>query len=305
MYQRATMPPSLHATIARQAGAVSWAQAEAAGLPRTPFRRLARDWAKLAPGLYSTAEPVWETALWAGLLRGGEQALAGGRAAAFLHDLTDRRPREISVWVPPGVVRASFAIGPWDIRFRRGLRPASGLVVPTVSVESALQELAAAGDENELIAALTSALRKRPEDPAALVEAVAKGRGARHEALIGAVCLAAMDGVESILEWRFRTAVELAHGLPKPNRQVWTSSRTRCDALYDEYAVIVELDGSQHRAEPDRKRDNVHAVNRRAVTLRYVGGDLFGRPCAVAGEVGWTLRGGGWEGRPQACARCA
>lgn len=107
---------------------------------------------------------------------------------------------EISVWVPPGVVRERFSAGPWRIGVRRGPRTRSGLAVPTVSVEAALQELAASGDENEIIAAVTAALRQRPEDPSALVDAVARGRGARHEALIGAVSLAAMDGVESILE---------------------------------------------------------------------------------------------------------
>lgn len=304
MHQRMAMPHSLHETLARQSGAISWSQAAAAGLTRAPFRRLSRDWVQLAPGLYSAFEPVWETALWAGLLRGGAGALAGGRAAAFLHDLTDRRPQEISVWVPPGVVREPLSVGPWAIRFRRGDRAAAGLAIPTVSVECALQEVAAAGDENEVIAAVTVALRQRPEDPAALVEAIARARGTRHEAVVGAVCLAAMEGVESILEWRYRTAVEQAHGLPIPTRQLWTSARTRCDVMYEDYGVIVELDGSQHRAGPDRRRDNGHAMNLRAVTLRYVGLDLFARACAVAGEVGWTLRGGGWQGRPQSCGRC-
>lgn len=79
------------------------------------------------------------------------------------------------------------------------------------------------------------------------------------------------------------------------------------DVLYDEYAVIVELDGQLGHTGMgrfrDMCRDNASTTDALA-TLRYGKGDVFGIPCEVADEVGTNLMLRGWEGPPTRCPLC-
>jgi very-short-patch-repair endonuclease len=67
------------------------------------------------------------------------------------------------------------------------------------------------------------------------------------------------------------------------------------DVRYDEYASVVELDGSATHPEEvrrrDRLRDNESAATGTRV-LRYGWVDV-GRPCATAVQVAHALRAGG------------
>jgi hypothetical protein len=102
--------------------------------------------------------------------------------------------------------------------------------------------------------------------------------------------------------------VEKAHGLPEPDRQVPFTTRNgprgRRDRVYQEYGVIVELDGRlAHPPEnkrKDEKRDNAAAAAGQQ-SLRYDWDQVTRHPCATAAEVAAVLRRHGWQGRPKPC----
>jgi hypothetical protein len=103
--------------------------------------------------------------------------------------------------------------------------------------------------------------------------------------------------------------VERAHGLPEPDRQVPFTAKDgrhgRRDRMYQEYGVVVELDGRLAHPEEnrwkDKARDNAAAAARQQ-SLRYDWAAVTQRPCATAAEVAGVLRNHGWQGRPVACS---
>jgi very-short-patch-repair endonuclease len=114
--------------------------------------------------------------------------------------------------------------------------------------------------------------------------------------------------VEGPLEHAYLRDVERAHGLPAASRQVSVSRGTRSDAVYEEFGVVVELDGrvGHSGAEAvfrDLRRDNAHA-ELNMTTLRYGSADVRGRPCDVAAQVAAVLRRRGWTGTYAGCPRC-
>jgi len=102
--------------------------------------------------------------------------------------------------------------------------------------------------------------------------------------------------------------VERAHELPRGSRQARSGDRRHLrDVEYKEYGVVVELDGRIGHTGMgrfrDMWRDNSATVEDR-VTLRYGAADLYGRPCAIAGQVASVLARRGWRGCPSRCDRC-
>jgi very-short-patch-repair endonuclease len=75
--------------------------------------------------------------------------------------------------------------------------------------------------------------------------------------------------------------------------------------VYQEYGVVVELDGQlAHPAEnrwKDKARDNAAAAARQQ-SLRYDWAAVTQRPCATAAEVIEVLRNQGWRGRTRPCS---
>jgi hypothetical protein len=102
----------------------------------------------------------------------------------------------------------------------------------------------------------------------------------------------AAGGAHSVLEYRYDRDVEQAHGLPSARKQArFTKSdgrRGRRDRYYEEYGLIIELDGKRYhpneRRHLDQARDN-DATATGGSTLRYGWGDVTRRPCAVAAQV--------------------
>lgn len=114
-------------------------------------------------------------------------------------------------------------------------------------------------------------------------------------------------GVESPLEQRYFRDVERAHGLPVGRRQASLRRGTRVDVSYDEYGLVVELDGVLwHQglaAHSDMNRDNLNVLDGR-LTLRYGWPAVVDHRCRVASQVVTALRLGGWTGQLSACHRC-
>jgi hypothetical protein len=117
------------------------------------------------------------------------------------------------------------------------------------------------------------------------------------------------EGAHSLLEYRYVTRVERPHGLPRGTRQRRVSrggSRHYQDVSYDEYLVVVELDGlAAHPLESrwrDMRRDNTNtAYGLATLRLGYV--DVSGRNCESAAIVGQALQRRGWRGTLRPCGR--
>jgi very-short-patch-repair endonuclease len=77
------------------------------------------------------------------------------------------------------------------------------------------------------------------------------------------------------------------------------------DRCYEQYGLIVELDGEEfHPAEHrgrDRARDNEAAATTGA-TLRYGWADVDAAPCDTAGQVYRALRKRGYRGSIRPCS---
>jgi hypothetical protein len=120
---------------------------------------------------------------------------------------------------------------------------------------------------------------------------------------------AAASGDHSVLEYRYDRDVERAHGLPEPICQTPFADpdgrRGRRDRVYQQYGVVVELDGRLgHGPEDqwrDKDRDNAAAVHGHQ-SLRYGWTHVRWHPCATALQAAGVLRVHGWDGWPRPCS---
>jgi hypothetical protein len=168
-------------------------------------------------------------------------------------------------------------------------------------------DLAQRGDADNAIAWLSKACQRRRTTAARLAETLEKRMRHRWRELLVDALSDVVDGVESVLEFRYVRRVERAHGLPQARRQrvVLTGGRRRrTDNDYAPFGVVVELDGRLgHEAEGifrDRTRDNITTVSGKA-TLRFGWADVDAHPCEVAQDVGLLLGSRGWRGRLKRC----
>lgn len=149
----------------------------------------------------------------------------------------------------------------------------------------------------------------RQTTPDRLAAVLARAARVRWRAELSAALGLAADGVHSLLEFRYVNRVERPHGLPAARRQrsvVRAGQRQYQDVTYQEYGLVVELDGQvAHPAESrwrDVRRDNANTAVGQG-TLRYGWADVTERPCFVAGQVAATLAARGWTGVLRRCGR--
>ncbi len=311
MHARATASPELRHLAELQAGVLSREQTTGHGLGPKSVERLVREghWQRLASGLYLTAvgPPTWTALVWAGVLLGGDRAGVGGSAAGHLHGLISSPPTAITILLPHDVRRSDqppwvFARRRSDDRVRfRGSPPRS-------AVEDTVLDLCAAAEPDEVATWLTAAVQQRRTTAARLRTTLAKRSRQRHRVLIESLLADVAAGAQSFLEVRYLNDVERPHGLPSGRRQVRSrDGRSIRDVLYEEFALVVELDGRRGHDGMgrfrDMWRDNQAALDS-LLTLRYGSIDVCGRPCAVAVQVGTALAARGWDGGFTRCERC-
>lgn len=304
-----------------QDGALTCAQAAAAGLGRHSLARLVRDgsWRRMAPGLVAVGPgtPEWPTLAWGGVLLGGPSSRLGGLAAAHLHGLTEHPPGRILVLAPRQTRHRSRP--PWVFR-REGsqVRDRSVGSPPRTTVEDTVLDLCDAGPDltgHSPVHWVTVAVQRRRTTAQRLRRALQRRSRCRErrllEDLLGDVDL----GSQSVLEMRYLRDVERAHGLPRGERQsarpaarIEGRSRAYRDVLYRAYGLIVELDGQLGHVGTGRlrdlRRDNISTL-RGEQTLRYGWHDIVEEPCTAAAQVAGMLRRGGWTGTPTRCRRCS
>jgi hypothetical protein len=309
---RHELPVALTQLAAAQAGVVSREQVHLLGVSDALTERLLREgrWRPVAPGIYHTnpSLPTWNGLAWAGVLIGGDGARLGPEASGFLHNLTEVAPRPLDVLVPVG--RSARIGGEWHFsRERPGARSQRSVdAPPRLTIEDTVLDLSSAATEGDLVALLTKAVQSRRTTPGRLLKAMNERSRYKYRKLVADILGDVAAGAESPLEMRYLHDVERPHGLPRGDRQ-----QSRCglpyqsDVGYDEYQVLVELDGRKgHEGVEqfrDMRRDNRFALIE-WITLRYGWYDVVNRPCVVAFEIAAALIARGWNGMPTRCFRC-
>ena len=313
MYQRREIPPGLIRLANAQSGVLSREQILSFDMSRHVIARLLNDdrWRMIDRGIYLTlpVEPTWLALAWAGILVGGVGARLGPNASGYLYKLLEPQPIPVDVLVP--VARYAQRHGPW--RFHResvGARSASTHgSPPRLGVDATVLDLCATSTEGEIVGLISTVVQRRLTTPSRLSRALAARSRQRHRRLINDLLRDVAAGAESRLEVLYLRMVERAHGLPDGDRQ-----RRRhglpyfTDVGYDDYALLVELDGRLGHEGMDRFRD-MERDNRFALvdwtTLRYGWYDVVERPFEVATQVAQLLMSRGWPGTPTCCPRCA
>ena len=246
---------------------------------------------------------------WAGLLVGGPHARLAGEAAAHLHGLLAEPPATVEVLVPfDRQVRDRW---PWTFRRERpGVREqrSVGVLSRTTVEDTVLDLVERATSAREVQGLVASAVQQRRTTVVRLRRAAAGRARLRHRRLVEALLDDVADGAETPLEIAYLHQVERAHGLPTGVRQhrAGHSGAVR-DVLYEEFAVVVELDGRLGHEGAGRFRDldrDNAAAAAGELTLRYGWHDVADRSCAVAAQLGVVLARRGWHDEPRRCHRC-
>jgi hypothetical protein len=308
------IPAAARELIGVQDGVLTLAQAHACGLTDKYVVAALRAgrWQRLHAGVYGvfSGPPPRPTQLWAAVLRVGPESVLSHHSAAELYGLLPTRAPAIHVMVSRGrrVAPIAGVVVHHSGRLDQARHPA--LTPPRTRFEETVLDLAgAAGSMDDALGWVLRACGSRRTTPERLAAALARRTRMRWRAgLSGALGLAA-EGVHSLLEFRYVNWVERPHGLPAARRQyavVRAGQRQYQDATYQEYGLVVELDGqAAHPAgsrRRDVRRDNANTALGQG-TLRYDWADVTGRPCLVAGQVGEALAARGWTGVLRRCGR--
>jgi hypothetical protein len=318
-----------------QHGVISRGQALECGISEDAIRVRLRNgrWQRLAAGVYATfsGEPPRLAFVWAALLAAGPGAAISHQTAAGLYQLGRRPARAIHVTVPVerqvrrggGVARRVPATGrtgrsgtdqdlpplivhrsAWIARARHPV-----LLPPRTRIEETVADLTqCAATFDEAFGWISQACGSRLCTVGMIRGALERRKKLRYRAeLLGALG-DVQEGVLSPLEYRYVHGVERPHGLPAARRQVMvTLDGRRCylDNLYQDYRLVVELDGAVAHPVAERWRD-IRRDNSLEVlelrTLRYGWSDVTGRRCRVAVQVADVLAQRGWPGPVRRCS---
>jgi hypothetical protein len=307
------LPGEIDVFLRRQAGVISRTQALAEGLTRHGLEeRLASGrWQRLQRGVYAahSGRPGRAAVMWAAVLSARPGAVLCHQSAAELYGLLDpREGRAVHVMLPRG--RSASPMKGVVIHYSRRAVLARHPVLepPRTRLEDTVLDLAEAAARAERATGwILEACASRQTTPDRLLTAM-RSRPRMHQRMLLLAALGdARAGVASILEHGYLYRVERPHALPQANRQRPTQlagARRYEDVRYEEYGVIVELDGQTAHPDGERwrdtRRDNASAASGLR-TLRYSYADVMQRPCEVADEIARTLREGGWPGVARRC----
>ena len=305
-------PPNrlLPARIAGQFGLVTRSQALGAGVTRSAisWQLETEQWVRVHPGVYLTVpgRDSWKVRAMAALLWAGPGAALFRSSAGHAWGLSRYEPDPLEVAVP-AERRVRDTGGVTVVRSRQLRERVDPMAWPhRITAAHTVFDLAAGRpvDAGITLAArsldlgiatvddLVTALRTRTRQPdrAVLLEALFDVSG----------------GSESAAEVRYVRDVERAHGLPTGRRQVPVGDGRRCDVEYEEFGVVVEIDGRlNHESWSARRRDAVKdraaAVTGR-VSVHCFWTDLVPTACRLTLDVVAILRMRGWTGEPFGCS---
>ncbi len=309
------IPARLRQQAQWQAGMITREQSLGSGFSRSAIAsKLGQGrWRQVYRGVYATfTGPVGrDAALWAVVLYAGPGARLSHQTAAELIGLTDRPSPLIHVTIaakrrvvpPVGVAIHRLANPETTWRFARGVPP------HTFAEETLIDLVHAATDIDDVIASVTRAFARDLTSEERLRGEVAARKRFRWRADLDEIIQRAAGGAHSVLEYRYDRDVEQAHGLPPASKQARFTkpdgSQGRRDRYYEEYGLIIELDGKRYhpaeRRHLDQARDN-DATATGGSTLRYGWDDVTRKPCAVAAQVHAALTKRGYTGPLKPCS---
>ncbi|WP_375433319.1 hypothetical protein [uncultured Friedmanniella sp.] len=312
MRERLDPPAALLALATAQAGVVSAEQADLVGFGRHSRQRLLEQgqWRRLEGPVYAVhpLEVDWLGTAWAGILLGGASSRLAGLAAAHLYQLVEEPPRSLDVLVP--VTARARIRPPWVFtRERPGARsPLSPGHPPRTTVEDTVLDLCDGSDPGAVVGWVTQAVGSGRTSAVRLSRALAGRHRFASRAFMAEILGDVGEGVHSPLELRYLRDVERPHGLPRGDRQNWSRHRHRRDVVYEEFGLVVELDGRLGHVGlgkfRDMNRDNLAATSGE-LTLRYGSADVAGSACVVAWQVFTVLTGRGYRDPFRRCPNCA
>ncbi len=313
MHPRQPVPEQLRQLAQLQAGVVAREQVLGLGFGEAGIARMIREqvWVRLSRGIYLTGptEPSWTALAWSGVLIGGDAARIGGSAAAHLHGLLPEPPATIEIWVP-AAGSAPRVSGPWTFRRERpGARLASTVgSPPRLTIEDTVLDLIDDPDCDPRSAAnwVTMAVQARRTTPTRIQRAAQARRFVRQRRMLMTLLDDVGAGVRSPIELDYLRTVERPHGLPVGRRQA-SRRNTEIDVYYDDFGLVVELDGRLGHTGLGRFRDmwrDNSATTDGLATLRYGRADVLASPCEVALQVAANLIRLGWLDGPVRCDHC-
>jgi hypothetical protein len=309
------MPAGLLEQARWQAGLVTREQALRAGLSSNAItsKVVHARWAQVHRGVYATfTGPLdQDVRLWAAVLYAGPGARLSHQTAAALIRLADRPSPLIHVAIPAtrrvrpphGVVIHISSRESSGWRFARGVPP------HTFAEETVIDLVHAATDLDDAIAYVTRAFARNLTSEERLRLEAAARKKLRWRADLDEIIPRAAGGAHSVLEYRYERDVEQAHGLPPASKQARFTkpdgSRGRRDRYYEEYGLVIELDGRQYHPDErrglDQARDN-DATAAGGSTLRYGWVDVTRKQCAAAAQVHAALSNRGYTGPLKPCS---
>ncbi len=190
-----------------------------------------------------------------------------------------------------------------------GLRFPAGQIPVTWAEDTVLDLTQTAQDFDDVCGWITAAFsRGKVSEGTMLAHMRERTRLKWREDLIHLIAEAA-SGTHSVLEYRYDRYVERAHGLPRARRQVRYvkpgGSRGYRDRCYEQYGVVVELDGKAYHPRENRwretDRDNAAAADHGSSSLHYGWRHVRYEACQTARQVGKVLQNNGWPGTPTRC----
>lgn len=296
------MDVRLRDLLAEQAGVVSRRQLTRLELKPSEVRRLIRrrDLTPIRRGVFvdHTGEPSWTQQAWAAVLSVAPAALWGPSALQAYGGVPSARDGEVvhvaighhrRVAPPPGVV-IHRELG-LDEQVRWNLGPPRQCPEEAVLDAAAMPRLRVV----DRVAVLTDVVGARRLTTAQRVLAALKRRARYpHRAWWEDLLADLAVGTCSVLEHGYLVRVERPHGLPAGRRQERAVLSDR--AIYrdvDYGSLVVELDGRTHHSgararDRDLERDLDTALTG-VPTVRLGYGQVFDRPCEVAGKVAALL----------------
>jgi hypothetical protein len=309
------LPEPLDRRAQIQRGVVSARQLHLGGVSHDVIASRVRHgrWQQLHRGVYATfsGEPNRDAILWAASLWAGRDAVLSYHTAAELHRLVDVPSMPIHVTIP-GSRRVTPVRGVLVHRAKGAIEAAHSTQLPprTRIEETVLDLTQVANSAEQACGWIVRAVGRRLTTQARISAALQLRPRMRFRSEIAQVLTPEYAGIHSMLEYRYVRRVESPHGLPAGRRQVRVSDdgRTRYrDVLYDDYKLIVELDGKiAHPGDArwnDIRRDNAAAAGGFG-TLRYGWQDLDLRACIVADELYRAMRTAGPVTARPCCPLC-
>ena len=314
---RNDISPRLMELARLQAGVISRRQALLAGMSNNGIDTRIRSgrWRHIHPGIYATftGPMTRDASLWAALLYAGKGAQLSHETAAEILRLADQRSALIHVTIPAerrvrpvhgiAIHRSSYLEPGW--RFARGVPP------HTMTEETITDLIDAAVNFDDAVGWVTAGFQRNLAGERHLRQVMAARKKLRWRDRLVEVIPMAAAGTHSPLEYRYDRDVERAHGLPPARRQVpfvkADGTRGYRDRCYDEYGLVIELDGKRFHGEDggdrdrDRRRDNDATVTTGA-TLRYEWDDVTRTPCETAAQLFAALRARGYRGALTPCS---